>query len=70
MATTMNKAQQRSLKNLYDRWLADLAPSSPANNRGYLAFRRRAKYAGFMECWMIPLWGMHIGIEKDGYTHS
>jgi hypothetical protein len=60
---TMNKAEQKALKDLYDRGYT--TPSLT-----YRRFRKRAYYSGMMGCWMVPWCNMWIGIEKDGYTHS
>lgn len=70
---TMTKAQQKALKNLYCRYIGDLGikvivKGDPLTS--YLAFRRKAKPVHHLELFAIPLWGMHIAIEKDGYTHS
>jgi len=56
----MNKAEQQALKAL---WLR--VEGRPP----YRQFRRRVTYS-LADCWMIRLWGMWIGIESDGYTHS
>jgi hypothetical protein len=55
---TMNKAEQKALRNLWH------------NRPGYLAFRRSAKYSTLNGCWMVPFFGMQVGIESDGYCHS
>lgn len=60
---TMNKAEQRALKEL---WKRIERPKRPP----YRRFRRRATYSSLLGCWMIRLWHMQIGIEHDGYTHS
>ena len=60
---TMNKAEQRALKAL---WLRIEYPKRPP----YLRFRRGVKYSHLAGCWFVRLWGMSIGIEHDGYTHS
>jgi len=60
---TMNKAEQRALKHLWDRGFCS------NTLRNYLAFRRTAYYS-HMGCWLVDWCGMMIGIESDGYTHS
>ena len=65
MSNTLNKAQQVSLKRVYDRKpiLKDGKPLT------YRQFRRTA-YQSHMGCVMVPWQGMWLGIEPDGYTHS
>jgi hypothetical protein len=63
MTRTMNKAEQRALKAL---WLRVEYPERPS----YRLFRKRTIYSTISGCWFVPLWGMIIGIESDGYTHS
>lgn len=72
MARTMNKTQQKALKALYCRYLSGfkVIVKGDPEPRSYLKFRRTASYGHIVDCWMIYLWGMYIGIEKDGYTHS
>ena len=54
---------------IYRLWLRARDPGQSAPTTAtYRQFRRRAVH-GF-DCLMIQLWGMWIGIERDGYTHS
>lgn len=57
----LTKAQQQSLFKLWKRRVTP-RPS-------YLAFRRTV-FCAFGDVAMIQLWGMVIGIESDGHTHS
>lgn len=59
------KAQREAM---YRLWLRAIASDKP-DPRSYLAFRRSIRWA-FGNCLMVQLWGMWIGIETDGYTHS
>jgi hypothetical protein len=52
--------QQR--KAIYKLWLRD------GQKIPYKAFRKQVKNG--YDCLMINIWGMWLGIEKDGYTHS
>jgi hypothetical protein len=36
----------------------------------YRAFLRTVRPYFGGECIMVPRWGMWLGIERDGYTHS
>jgi hypothetical protein len=36
----------------------------------YRAFRRTVRPFFGGDCVMVPRWGMWLGIETDGYTHS
>ena len=58
---TMNKAEHARSRS---SGTAMIAASS------YLSLRRRCYYSFVNGCWMVPLWGMMIGIESDGFTHS
>jgi len=64
MVTT--KEQRVSMYNL---WLRARSPSQMnPTTETYRQFRRRF-VAGY-DCIMINIWGMWLGIERDGYTHS
>jgi hypothetical protein len=70
------RARRVALKELYncdlENYIAKLRkgkrPPSP------LTYRQLRKSItplfGGRGCVMVPLWGMWIGIETDGYTHS
>lgn len=64
---TLNKAQQKALKRVFDR-----APIF--NNRAddtpitYRQFRKTVQFG--YDCAMVYWAGMWLGIEFDGYTHS
>lgn len=61
---TMNKAERRALKTLWQRIEYEERPT-------YSFFRRNyCSYSSLNGCWMVNLWGMAIGIESDGHTHS
>ena len=53
------KPQRAAIKKLWDR---------DGRKESYRQFRRRVQQG--YDCLMIQLWGMWIGIEPDGYTHS
>jgi hypothetical protein len=64
---TMNKAQQKSLYQLFQRQLnSDNGPTFLK----YRDMRRNTHFATCDDCVMIQLWGMWIGIERDGYRHT
>jgi len=55
----LTRKQRTSLKQVHDRHV----PNTP-----YLAFRRLVlNYGDYI---LIPVVGMWLGIELDGYTHS
>jgi hypothetical protein len=54
-------AQAQTLRRLYDRVNLQDRPN-------YLVFLSTVQPG--WDCLMVPLWGMWIGIERDGYTHS
>lgn len=64
--TPTTKAQRAAMFKLYER-ARDPRQENPTSAT-YRQFRRRF-VAGF-DCLMIQLWGIWIGIERDGYTHS
>lgn len=41
-----------------------------SHNTDYETFALKAVFMPLTECLMVPAWGMWIGIEADGYTHS
>ncbi len=65
------KAQRQAFWALFQR-AYDCSYDTKRNLwRRYLQFRHRFWYSDSMGCYMISsLWGMTIGIEADGYTHS
>lgn len=56
---TLTKLQRKALKAVFDR---------TSGSGTYRAFRR-AVVPG-PGCIMVPIAGMWLGIEPDGYTHS
>ena len=62
----ITREQRQAIYKLYNRAI------SKDNKNPYLGtyrqFRRRA-VQGF-DCLMLNVWGIWIGIERDGYTHS
>lgn len=66
MSSTMNKAQQLALWNVYRR--KNPSATMPGWRRGYTRFRRTARPS--FGCWMVHWCGMWLGIEPDGHTHS
>ena len=59
----LNKAQQRALHHLY--------AGNHDGARSYLAFRRRVfPLLGEPLVAIICYYGMVVGIEVDGYTHT
>lgn len=70
MVTT--RAQREALWRLFCR---DYDPSYESGTillRRYRAFRRKFRFAGLGSDRYLfgQLWGMWLGIERDGYTHS
>lgn len=63
--TPMNKEQLKALLSLYKRQLSN---DNGPTYRTYKQMRLAVKLGS--DCVMIELWGMWLGIEKDGYTHS
>ena len=55
---TLTKAQRTALKKVFDR----------TGGTNYLAFRRTVVQG--WGCIMVPVFGMFLGIERDGHTHS
>ena len=54
---------------IFRLWLRATHPDTDAPTpETYRQFRSRA-VQGY-DCLMLNLWGMWIGIERDGYTHS
>jgi hypothetical protein len=72
----LTKEQAKSIVQLTARangW--DALPVHPVNQmrfwRQYRTLRRTVRpLVGGDGCVMVPLWGMWLGIEPDGYTHS
>jgi len=62
--TPTTKAQRAAMFKLYQRARNGDNPTTET----YRQFRRR--FGGGYDCLMIYLWGMWLGIEQDGYTHS
>lgn len=56
---TLTKPQQQALKR---KWSQD------SQGLTYRQFRRTAFQT--IDCIMVPWFGMYLGIETDGYTHS
>lgn len=74
---TLNKAQQRSLKRVFDRgpvYSNEDMKRLPNSYQQYctrLTYRQFRKKVQFsFDCAMVPWCGMWLGIEQDGYTHS
>ena len=64
--TATTKAQRAAM---HDLWLRARSPSQQnPTTATYRQFRRR--FVQGYDCLMINIWGMWIGIERDGYTHS
>lgn len=62
----ITKEQRAAIHRL---WLRAREPGQAnPTSATYRQFRRRF-VAGY-DCLMINLWGLWIGIERDGYTHS
>ena len=59
----LTRAQRTALYGLYEHSLT-------AKSMSYLAFRRTARMDHLLGCLMVPFFGMTVGIEWDGYTHS
>jgi len=59
----LTREQVEALKAVYDRHVV------PTGESSYLSFRRTA-WIMFDDCLMVPVPGMTIGIERDGYTHT
>ena len=64
MVTT--KEQRAAMFRLYER--ARHPSQQNPTSATYRQFRRR--FVQGYDCLMINIWGMWLGIEKDGYTHS
>lgn len=60
----ITKEQQRALYAVYLR-----KPERERYFQSYLRFRRTA-FLAFGDCLMVPWFGMVLGIEVDGHTHS
>ena len=58
-------AQWDALENLFQRQLSGDSGGIPWDQ-----FINGVYIDTFFDCVMVSLWGMQIGIEKDGYTHS
>lgn len=60
------REQRIAIKRL---WLRARDPSQDnPTTATYRQFRRRIQPG--WDCVMINIWGMWLGIEKDGYTHG
>ena len=70
MVTT--RKQREAMWRLFQRSYDGSYEDSGAVLRRYRAFRRKVQWAGTRnDHWLfVQLWGMWIGIERDGYTHS
>jgi len=62
---TLSKAQRRAVKRL---WLRERDESGSLLT--YRQFRRRVRVVEYLGCAIVEMWGMTIGIENDGYTHT
>lgn len=63
----LNKAQRKSLHELYKRGCAEGATPTQT----YRQFRKTVRpLFGDPTCVMVPWCGMWVGIESDGYAHS
>ncbi len=73
------RQQREALKHVYDRGpvygpnnnsdgLSHDGSVTKYQRNSYLEFRRTVQY--YDDCIMIPWYGMWLGIESDGYTHS
>ena len=60
----LTKPQRKSLYRVYVRTLKPTA----SRQLTYREFRRAVQPA--FDCAMINAYGMWLGIERDGYTHS
>lgn len=60
------KEQRKAMFKLYER--ARSPSQDNPTTATYRQFRRRFVHG--WDCLMINIWGMWIGIESDGYTHS
>jgi hypothetical protein len=58
------REQRGAMHRLYVRF----TQSDSFDGTSYRTFRKRFVHG--WDCVMIRLWGMWIGIEIDGYTHS
>lgn len=68
---TLNKAQQKALKRVFDRGpvyhtIAGAGQGDPPMT--YRQFRKRVQFS--YDCAMVYWCGMWLGIEEDGYIHS
>jgi hypothetical protein len=61
----MTPAQWSALGKLFDRQLIE-----SENPKTFSEFCELARMDTMMDCVMVPCFGMWLGIEKDGYTHS
>lgn len=70
------RAQREALKRVYERHdivpQPDGAPRRMVNKQPltYREFRATVKPFFGDSCVMVPAFGMWLGIETDGYTHS
>jgi hypothetical protein len=61
----LNRAQRVALKRVYDR--AEIR-NPDGSKETYRQFRKTVQ--GGFDCVMVYWFGMWLGIEQDGYTHS
>lgn len=61
----MTAAQWQSFGKLFDRQLLE-----SATPKTFAEFCEAANMDTLADCVMVPVFGMWIGIEKDGYAHS
>jgi hypothetical protein len=65
----MVKLTRKQREALYRVWVRTKESDVPST-LPYKAFRRTVAGACFDSCVMVPAFGMWLGIETDGYTHS
>ena len=65
----ITRAQRVALWKLFCRKYSVAYEGNREVIRHYRAFRRQA-FKAFGDCVMVQMWGMTLGIESDGYTHS
>ncbi len=69
----MVKTTRKQREALYRLWSRDgvtEAKRSYKTNKTYREFRKTVEPEFYGKAVMVPLWGMWIGIEEDGYAHS
>lgn len=72
MPRPTTRKQREALWRLFLRSYDPSYESRRVVLRRYRSFRRRARWCGFgSDRYLgLQLWGMFIGIELNGYTHS